>query len=493
MLFEKLKVATFSLLPLMGVIFVFYFLSAPFGLALLHQWLVGCALLVVGLALFLTGAEVGLVPFGQAVGAALPHSRNMPLVLVLAFVFGVGAAYAEPCLHFIGALPQVVSNNVHPRFFTEGPAFGVGFFAVIGVARILLKIPLKKILLLSYPLVFLLCWFFVDPDLLGLVFASGGGATGPILVALLMALGMGVTSTAKVSSSNSASFGLIGLLSLGVIFVTALTLIGQRSSETVLALPQALTGIELLPYYLHLSLGNFQSVAFVLIPLAGLFLLFQALFLKLPGIKARRMALGIVYAGFGMMLILTGLMGGLVPGASFVGETLGQVLEHTGDKALVMAFSAVFGFVAMYLEPAVWVWGTQVTNALGGSMKRHMLVGLLCLSGAMGGALGMAHVLYGISVWGILGIGYLLALGLTLCTPRLYIGIAFDAGGVVIGPVSLFFLLTFVVGVSHFSLAATQGSVLVVMACIAMVPLVILQLFGLIFSRQEAQAQGGQR
>ena len=205
------------------------------------------------------------------------------------------------------------------------------------------------------------------------------------------------------------------------------------------------------------------------------------------------LALGIVYAGFGMMLILTGLMGGLVPGASFVGETLGQVLEHTGDKALVMAFSAVFGFVAMYLEPAVWVWGTQVTNALGGSMKRHMLVGLLCLSGAMGGALGMAHVLYGISVWGILGIGYLLALGLTLCTPRLYIGIAFDAGGVVIGPVSLFFLLTFVVGVSHFSLAATQGSVLVVMACIAMVPLVILQLFGLIFSRQEAQAQGGQR
>lgn len=483
MLSEKFKIALFSLLPLVGVFIAFHFFVTPFEGDVFQQWSVGCALLAVGLALFLTGAEVGLVPFGLAVGGALPHSRKVPLVLIIAFTLGVAAAYADPSMHGMGALAQAVVATPVSGFFTEASAFGIGFFSLVGIGRILCKIPLKKLLLVCYPALFMLCWVVLDKAFLPLVFASGAGATGPVVVALLMSLGLGVTATAKVSLGNSASFGLVGLLSLGVIAVMALMLHGARPLEFGAALPSIVSSQNLLPYYMSLVVSYVQRVALVMVPLAGLFLVFNALFLKLPGLKARRMALGIFYATMGMAFIMAGVIGGVVPGGSFMGEALGRTM----NKGFIIGFCALLGAVCVYLEPAVWVWATQVATALGGSMKRLILVSLLCLSGGLGVGLGMGTILYELNAWWLLLGGYGLALALMFRSPRLYIGIAFDAGGVVTGPMCLFFLLTVVTGLCQIVFGFVPVQVCAVIAFTAMVPFIVIQLFGLMFMRSEGQ------
>lgn len=483
MLFEKFREAALAIVPLTGVVVALYYVLEPFGVGELRQWFVGCGFLVIGLSFFMVGAQVGLVPFGQAVGAALPHSRNMILVLLIAFILGVAAAYAEPDLHFMSGSLRAVAQQTTSILFTEGTAFAIGLFSLVGVARILFKIPLKRILGPGYAAVLLYGCFFVDKELLGAAFANGGGATGPMVASLLMALGIGVTSTAKVSSGNSASFGLVGLLSLGGVVLALLALSGANDVTPETLVPPVLYTADLLPYYLDLTLVHAKITVFMMVPLTGLFVAFQLLFLKLPGIKASRMGLGMFYTALGIICIMTGLMGGIMPG----GYALGKALGALGSGFAVVAVCALLGVVTVLLEPAVWVWAAQVADALGGSMKRLVLVGILCLSGGVGVVLGLLPVLYGTGLWWILPAGYVAALALMFCTPRLATGIAFDAGGVITGPLSLFFFLAAIVGAVETVKGSAGVEVYSLIAFIALVPLITIQLLGILFMRKEGQ------
>ena len=67
--------------------------------------------------------------------------------------------------------------------------------------------------------------------------------------------------------------------------------------------------------------------------------------------------------------------------------------------------------------------------------------------------------------------GYLAALGLTFCVPKIFTGIAFDSGGVASGPMTTTFLLPFAMGACE----ALGGNVMTdafgVVAMVAMTPL----------------------
>ena len=57
---------------------------APMGDAF-APFLVGGALVIVGLGIFLHGTELGMVPIGQKAGAAITSKRNVALLLFSAF------------------------------------------------------------------------------------------------------------------------------------------------------------------------------------------------------------------------------------------------------------------------------------------------------------------------------------------------------------------------------------------------------------------------
>jgi hypothetical protein len=78
--------------------------------------------------------------------------------------------------------------------------------------------------------------------------------------------------------------------------------------------------------------------------------------------------------------------------------------------------------------------------------------------------------------------GYIICLVLMFFTPKLFVGIAFDAGGVATGPITVTFILAFIQGAAN----AFEGSNLLVdgfgmIAMVAMIPIITLQILGVIF------------
>ncbi len=101
-------------------------------------------------------------------------------------------------------------------------------------------------------------------------------------------------------------------------------------------------------------------------------------------------------------------------------------------------------------------------------------------------ALSMLKILIpSIKLWHYLLPGYLIAIVLSHFAPKLFVGIAFDSGGVASGPMTATFILAFAQGVAE----ATEGaSVLLdafgVIAMVALTPLIAIQIVGLIYERK---------
>jgi hypothetical protein len=101
----------------------------------------------------------------------------------------------------------------------------------------------------------------------------------------------------------------------------------------------------------------------------------------------------------------------------------------------------------------------------------------------------MYRVLTGLSIWWFLIPGYTIALVLTLFCPPMFTAIAFDSGGVASGPMSSTFVLAFTLGASASSGGDPMLDGFGVVAMIAMVPLITIQVLGLMFRRKEKEAE----
>ena len=98
--------------------------------------------------------------------------------------------------------------------------------------------------------------------------------------------------------------------------------------------------------------------------------------------------------------------------------------------------------------------------------------------------LAMLRVVTGISIMWFLVPGYVIALGLSFFVPDIYTAIAFDSGGVASGPMTATFMLQFMMGTS----IALGGNVLSdafgVVAMVAMMPLLSIQVVGALFEKR---------
>ena len=104
-------------------------------------------------------------------------------------------------------------------------------------------------------------------------------------------------------------------------------------------------------------------------------------------------------------------------------------------------------------------------------------------------AIAMVRVLTGISVLWFLVPGYVIALAISFFVPDIYTAIAFDSGGVASGPMTATFMLQFLIGVC----TAAGGNVLTdafgIVATVAMMPLISIQIVGFIYGRKTRKTE----
>ena len=95
--------------------------------------------------------------------------------------------------------------------------------------------------------------------------------------------------------------------------------------------------------------------------------------------------------------------------------------------------------------------------------------------------LAMFRVLLNIPVQWIVIPGYAIALVLSVFVPRIFVGIAFDSGGVASGPMTSTFLLPLSIGVCQALGGDLMTDAFGVVALVALTPLIAIQTMGLLY------------
>ena len=95
--------------------------------------------------------------------------------------------------------------------------------------------------------------------------------------------------------------------------------------------------------------------------------------------------------------------------------------------------------------------------------------------------LAMVRVLTGISILWFLVPGYILSLAMSFFVPQMFTAIAFDSGGVASGPMTATFMLPFAMGACEASGGNLLTDAFGLVALVAMMPLIIVQLTGIIY------------
>lgn len=493
----KLKESGVSVLPVMGIVTLLHFTLAPLPEGGFLKFLVGGGLLILGLAIFLMGADIGMVPFGQKTGSALTRKRNMALLLLASFAIGFAITIAEPDVQVLATQVNGVVPSISKESLLVMIAVGVGLFLMVATGRVILQIPLRALLIVFYVLLFIAC-AFVDPGFIGMAFDAGGATTGPITVPFIMALGIGVASAVKKKKSDDdSSFGMVGLASIGPIAAVAAMGFGMSASLTDVgqsAQPVEEVSLSLADHFLHLLPDVAHEISLALLPLLAIFFFFQITLLRLSMLQVKRMLLGMLYAYIGLVMFMTGVNGGFSP----AGHALGLALGGIADGWALIPIGLLLGAVVVCAEPAVWVLTEQVEEISGGYIRRSIMLAALSISIAFAVVIGMLRVVTGMSIWFVLLPGYALALILTFFCPRLFTAIAFDSGGVASGPMSTTFVLSMTLGASIAVGGNPTTDAFGMIAMIAMAPLITIQLLGMIFHYKEqrkakAQAPEGAR
>lgn len=479
---EKIRESLSSVLPITAIVLVLSITLVPMKVDTLALFLTGAVLLVVGMGFFQLGAEMAMTPLGQGVGGSLIQSRRLPLIVLVCFLMGTIITISEPDL-------QVLANQVASipnRVLIWTVAVGVGAFLVVAVLRILFQISLPNLLLALYALLFVLA-FLSPSSFTAVAFDAGGVTTGPMTVPFIMALGVGLSAVRSDRDSANDSFGLIALCSIGPIAMVLLLSIFYHPTDAAynpVEIPELATTHDVARQFL-LALPQYaREVLASILPVAGVFVVFQLLTRRYRKRQLLRMGVGFLYTAVGLVLFLTGVNVGFAP----VGSLLGTGLAASPFKWALVPVGIVIGYYIVKAEPAVQVLNEQVEEITGGTVSRQMMNRTLSVGVACAVALSMVRVLTGISIYWLILPGYALALALSRVVPPVFVGISFDSGGVASGPMTSTFLLPLAMG----ACSAVGGNVVTdafgIVAMVAMAPLIAIQVMGLFYVRRIRQA-----
>ena len=473
LLTEKVRESLVSVLPIIAIVTVLCLFLVPMQPNLLLTFLIGALMIVVGLGLFSLGAERSMTIIGNKIGTALTKIGKLPVILLVAFALGVAVTVAEPDL-------QVLADtvpNIDKTVLLMAVGAGVGLFMVVCMLRILYGINLRWVLVGCYIAVFALA-AFADRDFLSIAFDSGGVTTGPMTVPFILALGVGISHVRSDRKAEADSFGLVALCSIGpILSVLLLGFFSSGSGEAAAITPvhfDSTTGIgtafmQELPLYM-------KEMAIAMLPIVGIFLLFQLFVFRMNTRSFGKIFVGIVYTYVGLVLFLTGVNVGF----SNLGAELGAALVSSSLEWLLIPLAALLGWFIISAEPAVAVLEKQIEEVSAGAIPGKAIKVSLSVAIALAMGLAMLRVVTGVSLLWFLVPGYTIALGLSFFVPDIYTAIAFDSGGVASGPMTSGFILPLAVGVC----VGVQGPEAVlrdafgVVALVAMAPLITIQLLG---------------
>jgi Protein of unknown function (DUF1538). len=483
-----LKEVFISSLPLAIIIIIVCVFIAPLNNRSDYtKLIVGYLSVVLGQAIFLIGLNISILPIGMLVGGSLIKLKKAAFIIFFGLVFGLLATVAEPALTVLARQTNMIMPIINETLFIWVMGLGIGIMVGFSLYRIMKDINIKIVFAVLYIITFIVL-IFVPNEFIALAFDGSGATTGDISVPFILALGMGISVTMSKTKSNDDTFGIIGLASIGPILALSIYAIilnihykGVLPPEQLYAPGTEITIREILS-------GNLEGVTLALIPIILIFLPFQFFLIKQPIKEFVNILLGSIVVFLGLVIFLSGIDYGFAFAGKYIGEVFLEPSRPEWFKWLILIIGYILGAAITLSEPAVTVLGEQLEEITNGHIKKFTIRMTLAIGIGFASLLAMVKILTEVNILWFLVPLYAIALIMMKFTPKLFVGLAFDSGGVSGGALTSAFLTPLTLGMAQAVAQKSNSggqSILIngfgIIAFISVTPLIAVQFLGIVY------------
>jgi len=490
-LLNVLKETFLASLPLAAIIIIVCGFIAPMPLPFDYvKLIIGYAGVVIGQSIFLVGLDVCILPIGKAVGESLVKLKKTVFILSFGLLFGVLAESAEPALIVFARQVNLAMDQLSERVLVIVMASGIGCFVGFALFRILKDINIKAVFSVLYGAIFLLA-LFAPPEFVGIAFDGSGATTGDISVPFMLALGIGVSVSMSRRKTNDDTFGIIGIASVGPIlavflygFIFRALNGGTPPVSTADYAPESVS-------FFHVVESNLSGVALALIPIVAVLLPSQIFLIKLSKKDFLRILLGIIPVFVGLFIFLACVDFGFAYAGKHIGSAFFAADRPGWFKWLLLAVGFILGGAITLSEPAVTVLGNQLEEITGGHIKQMTIRLTLAIGLGAASVLSVVKIISQVNLLWFLIPLYAVALIMMKFSSKMFVGLAFDSGGVTAGGLTSAFLTPFALGIAQAvgntirDAGGTPQSILTngfgIISFMSVMPLIAVQTLGIVY------------
>lgn len=189
------------------------------------------------------------------------------------------------------------------------------------------------------------------------------------------------------------------------------------------------------------------------------------------------LSFSLVFTASGMILFLTGVYSGFMP----LAEEMGFYLVQNDAGIWILVVGILFSFLSIVAEPAMRILGEQVEEASNGALKKNTIMVVVGAGVSVFVAVGMYAMSQGFSsIYFVLAL-YVVAVVLLYLMDYDLVGVAYDAGGVATGPMSVAVIMSmYTIIAEAIGGEVATNSAFGVIALIALSPIMSLSVMGML-------------
>ncbi len=472
-----------TLLPVVILVLLLTVTIVQVETDILVRFLIGSVMLLIGLSIFLWGIDLSMNAIGELMAGEVATSRRLIKILFIGFLLGFLITVAEPDLLILGLQIELASGHtMDAMFIVYVVSAGVGVTVALGILRLLKeRMRFNVFMAIVYAVIFLLA-LFVSEEFLAIAFDASGATTGALTTPFALALTLGLSSIKGGKRAEENAFGLVGVMSAGPILAILLLSIvtGQKHIHSAPD-PFIIERGIIAPIVRMLPVTLMESFV-ALLPIALFFFILNAFKFKIEAKRILSIIGGLLLTLTGLVLFLTGVNSGFLEMGRIIGM---QIADF--DQRLLIVVGFFLGMIVVLMEPAVHVLGEQIEEVTAGHIPVRLIRITLSAGVAIAIALSMVRIVFpSVHLWYFLIPGFIAAVILSFFSDPVFVGIAYDAGGVASGPMTATFVLAFAQGAaSMIPTADVMRDGFGVIAMVAMAPVLSLNLLGTYFARKQ--------
>ena len=237
---EEIVNVAMALLPIAVFFLIFQVTALHLRRVPFLRIIIGLVVTLVGLVLFLTGANVGFQHLGLELGAQIAKLDPWRWALIpIAMLMGWYIINAEPAVHVLNKqVEELSAGAISEKAMHYALAIAVASANGLAMLRVLTGVSLLWIIVPGY-LVALALTLVVPPTFTAIAFDSGGVASGPLTATFMLPFAMGACTELGGNIMTDA-FGLVTLVAMmPLITVQIMGLIYVLKTRKAEAVPEA--------------------------------------------------------------------------------------------------------------------------------------------------------------------------------------------------------------------------------------------------------------